>query len=128
MHVIPESWAHLHILVSLFPLVGLLFVLGFYVSSIVTNNDGLKRICLLVVVGLGVLSIPIYISGMGSIMPVSAREGVSEDLINAHYNYSLYALIILVAGRGRRRLRVSAGEQCGAVLEQRPAPRPRHLA
>ena len=104
MHVIPESWAHLHILVSLFPLVGLLFVLGFYVASIVTNNDGLKRICLLVVVGLGVLSIPIYFSGMGSIMPVSAREGVTEDLINAHYNWSLYALLILIAGRCRRRL------------------------
>lgn len=100
MHVIPESWAHLHILVSLFPLVGLLFVLGFYVASIVTNNDGLKRICLLVVVGLGVLSIPIYLSGMGSIMPVSAREGVSEDLINAHYNYSLYALLVLLLAAG----------------------------
>ena len=96
MHVIPESWAHLHILISLFPLVGLLFVLGFYVTSIVTDNDGLKRICLLVVVGLGVLSIPIYISGMNSIMPVSAREDVSEELINAHYNWSLYALIILL--------------------------------
>jgi uncharacterized membrane protein len=49
-----------------------------------------------VVVGLGVLSIPIYISGMNSIMPVSAREGVSEELINAHYNWSLYALIVLL--------------------------------
>ncbi len=96
MHVIPESWAHLHILVSLLPLVGLLFVLGFYVSSIVTNNDGLKRICLLVVVGLGVSSIPIYVSGMNSIMPVLEREGVSEDLINAHYNWSLYALLVLL--------------------------------
>jgi uncharacterized membrane protein len=96
MHVIPESWAHLHILVSLLPLVGLLFVLGFYVSAIVTNNDGLKRICLLVIVGLGLSSIPIYISGMGSIMPVLAREGVSEDLINAHYNWSLYALLVLL--------------------------------
>ena len=96
MHVIPESWSHLHILVSLFPLVGLLFVLGFYAASIVTNNDGLKRICLLVIVGLGVLSIPTYISGMSSIMPVSERAGVTEGLINSHYNWSLYALLILV--------------------------------
>jgi uncharacterized membrane protein len=96
MHVIPESWPHLHILISLFPLVGLLFVLGFYVASIVTNNDGLKRICLLAIVGLGVLSIPIYVSGMNSITPVSARQGVTEELINAHYNWSLYALLILV--------------------------------
>jgi len=93
MHVIPESWAHLHILVSLFPLIGLLFVLGFYATALVTNNDGLKRVCLLVIAGLGVLSIPIYISGMASIMPVSERQGVSEGLINSHYNWSLYALI-----------------------------------
>ncbi len=96
MHVIPESWSHLHILIGLFPLVGLLFVLGFYATAIVTNNDGLKRICLLVIVGLGILSIPTYISGMASIMAVSARAGVTEDLINAHYNWSLYALIILI--------------------------------
>ena len=108
MHVIPESWSHLHILVSLFPLVGLLFVLGFYVASIVTNNDGLKRICLLVIVGFGVLSIPTYISGMASIMPVSEREGVTEGLINAHYNWSLYAPHYPRPGRGRRRLRVDA--------------------
>ena len=96
MHVIPESWSHLHILIGLFPLVGLLFVLGFYATAIVTNNDGLKRICLLVIVGLGVLSIPTYISGMASIMAVSARAGVTEDLINSHYNWSLYALLILI--------------------------------
>jgi uncharacterized membrane protein len=96
MHVIPESWAHLHILISLFPLIGLTFVLGFYVAGIATNNDGLKRICLLIIVGLGVLSIPTYISGMASIMPVLEREGVTEDLINSHYNWSLYALIVLI--------------------------------
>src|SRR4029079_18070400 len=100
MHVIPESWSHLHILVSLFPLVGLLFVLGFYATSIVTNNDGMKRICLLVIVGLGVLSIPTYISGMSSIMAFSSREGVTETLINSHYNWSLYALLILIISAG----------------------------
>src|SRR5262245_54876767 len=96
MHVIPESWSHLHILISLFPLVGLLFVLGFYATSIVTNNDGLKRVCLAVIVGLGILSIPIYFSGMNSIMAVSAREGVSEQLINAHYDWSIFALLVLI--------------------------------
>jgi uncharacterized membrane protein len=100
MHVIPESWAHLHILVSLFPLVGLVFVLGFYVAAIATHNDGLKRACLLVIAGLAVLSIPIYLSGMGSIEPVSARMGVSEAAINSHYNWSLYALMILLAAGG----------------------------
>jgi uncharacterized membrane protein len=96
MHVIPDSWAHLHILISLFPLVGLMFVLGFYVTSLVTENPGLKRICLLVILGLGLLSVPIYVSGMNSIMPVSAREGVTEALVNSHYNWSLYALLVSI--------------------------------
>jgi hypothetical protein len=96
MHVIPESWAHLHILVSLFPLIGLLFVLGFYVAGLVTHNDGLKRTCLLVVVGLAVLAIPTYISGMNSIEPVSERMGVTDLAIASHYNWSLYALLTLI--------------------------------
>ena len=33
MHLIPQSWPHFHILVSVFPLVGLIFVLGLYVSD-----------------------------------------------------------------------------------------------
>jgi uncharacterized membrane protein len=90
----------LHILVSLFPLVGLVFVLGFYVAAIATHNDGLKRACLLVIAGLAVLSIPIYISGMGSIEPVSARQGVGEAAINYHYNWSLYALLALLGVGG----------------------------
>ena len=29
MHVIPQSWSHLHILISVFPFFGLVIVLGF---------------------------------------------------------------------------------------------------
>ena len=47
MHVIPESWPHLHILVTVFPSVGLLFALGFYVVAIVTDNEAMKRTGLL---------------------------------------------------------------------------------
>ena len=47
MHVIPQSWSHLHILVSVFPSVGLVFVLGFYIAAFATNSEAMKRICLL---------------------------------------------------------------------------------
>ena len=36
MHLIPQSWSHLHILVGVFPSFGLLFVLGFYIAGLVT--------------------------------------------------------------------------------------------
>ena len=45
MHIIPDTWSHFHMLVSVFPLVGLLFVMGFYVTGIVTKNDALNRFC-----------------------------------------------------------------------------------
>jgi hypothetical protein len=76
----------------------------------------MKRICLLVIVGLGVLSIPTYISGMSSIMAVSSREGVTENLINSHYNWSLYALLILIISAG-------AAVTSGCGLETRDARR-----
>ena len=41
MHLIPQSWAHLHILVSVFPSVGLIFALGFYVTAFFTDNETL---------------------------------------------------------------------------------------
>ncbi len=46
MHWIPQSWSHWHILVSVFPSVGLVFVLGCYVAAIITDNEVMKRTCL----------------------------------------------------------------------------------
>ena len=39
MHVIPQSWSHLHILVSVFPPLGLVFVLGFWIAGFLSKND-----------------------------------------------------------------------------------------
>ena len=66
LHIIPDTWSHLHMLVSVFPLVGLLFVVGFYVAAIVTNNDRQKRTCLLAIGLIALLGIPTYMSGDGS--------------------------------------------------------------
>ena len=46
MHVIPQSWSHLHILISVFPSVGFVFVLGVYIAGLRTGNDFVRRICL----------------------------------------------------------------------------------
>ena len=39
MHLIPQSWSHLHILIGVFPSVGLIFVLGFYIAGLATKKD-----------------------------------------------------------------------------------------
>jgi uncharacterized membrane protein len=95
MHLIPASWSHLHILVSVFPSCGLIFVLGFYVAGIVTNNDGLKRTCLALLGVLAILAVPTYLSGSGSMTALSGKD-ISKDMLNYHYYVGLLALASLV--------------------------------
>jgi uncharacterized membrane protein len=97
MHVIPQSWPHLHILVSVFPSVGLVFVLGFYVAALATNNDVMKRSCLVLFVILGLLAVPTYFSGDHSMDLLSRDPKVSRDLMDYHFGWGLAALAVLVA-------------------------------
>jgi len=96
MHVIPQSWSHLHILVSVFPSVGLVFVLGLYVTAMVTNNEVMKRTGLLLFGILGLLAIPTYFSGDGSIAALSQDPKVSQDLVDDHFGWGMVALAALV--------------------------------
>ena len=96
MHLIPASWSHLHILVSVFPSVGLVFVLGFYVASLVTNNELMKRACLAAFGILGLLAIPTYLSGDGSMAALAHDPKISADRMDSHLGWSYTALTVLV--------------------------------
>jgi len=95
MHLIPQSWSHLHLLVSVFPSVGLIFLLGFYLSAIFTANQGMKLSCLVGFVVLGLLTIPTYFSGVGSMAVLSGQPGISDENLNTHYYIGLIALVVL---------------------------------
>jgi hypothetical protein len=95
MHLIPDSWSHLHILASVFPSVGLVFALGFYVVAMFTNNAGLTRICLAGFALLGLVAIPTYLSGTGSWDVLSGNSKISEDLMDYHYGWGVTALAVL---------------------------------
>jgi uncharacterized membrane protein len=95
MHLIPQSWAHLHILVSVFPSVGLIFALGFYLTAFFTNNEALKRSCLVAFGVLGLLAIPTYLSGDGSMEALSKNPKFSEDMVSAHFGWGVASLAVL---------------------------------
>jgi uncharacterized membrane protein len=96
MHLIPQSWSHLHILISVFPSVGLLFVLGFYIAGLATKNDVIRRSGLAVFGILAVLAIPTYFSGVQSMELLAQDPKVSTGVMNAHYYWGLGALAVLV--------------------------------
>jgi uncharacterized membrane protein len=95
MHLIPASWSHLHMLVSVFPSVGLIFAIGFLVTSMVTKNEAMQRICLTALGILGLLAIPTYVSGSGSMATLSEKPDISADLMSIHYFWSWSALVLI---------------------------------
>jgi uncharacterized membrane protein len=99
MHLIPQSWSHLHILISVFPSCGLIFLLGFYVAGLVNNNDGLKRTCLALFGVLAVLAIPTYISGIRSMAALADAPHVDKAFLSTHYTAGLVAIgLLAIAG------------------------------
>src|ERR1700730_15415673 len=95
MHLIPQSWSHLHILVSVFPSVGLIFALGFYVTAFFTDNEAMKRSCLVAFGILGLSAIPTYFSGDGSMEVLSQNPKFSEEMVSAHLGWGVVALAVL---------------------------------
>ncbi len=96
MHLIPQSSSHLHMLVSIFPSLGLVFVLGFYITGFLSDNHVIKRTCLALFGLLALLSVPTYFSGDGSAAVLSSDPKISKDMINTHYGWGMAALLILV--------------------------------
>jgi uncharacterized membrane protein len=96
MHLIPQSWSHLHMLVSVFPSFGIVIVLGFYIAGLRTANDGIKRTCLVLFALLALLSIPTYLSGDGSTAALSGNSKFPKDMMNSHYSWGVAALFALV--------------------------------
>jgi len=95
MHIIPQSWSHLHILISVFPAIGFAIGLGFYIAGLRSKNDVTRKICLALFSLLGLLAIPIYVSGAGAMAAAASNTRFSKDMIATHYNWGLAALAVL---------------------------------
>src|SRR5215472_10152507 len=99
MHIIPQSWSHLHILISVFPTIGFAIGIGFYIAGLRTHNDLTRKVCLALFALLGLLAIPIYVSGTGAMTAAASNTRFSKDMIATHYTWGLVALaILLIAG------------------------------
>jgi uncharacterized membrane protein len=96
MHIIPQSWSHLHILIGVFPSIGLVIGLCIYLAGLRTGDDVTRRICLVLFCLLALLSIPIFVSGKGSMDALSGNPRFTKDAMNAHYLWGSIALAVLV--------------------------------
>jgi len=83
-------------LVGVFPSFGLVFVLGFFITGLFKDNNGIKRTCLFMFGMLALLSVPTYFSGTGSMAALSGNPRISKDMMNTHYFWGMAALAALI--------------------------------
>jgi len=95
MHLIPANWSHFHLLVSVFPSVGLLFAVGLYVAAMVADKGLMLRVCLFVFAGMALLGIPTYLSGDGAMDALSGRPAIPVDAADLHSYWSWVAFTLL---------------------------------
>lgn len=122
MYLIPQSWSHVHILIGVLPTIGLMVVLGFFAAGSATNNDFLRRTCLVIFAALGLLAVPIYVSGAGSSAALAGNPRYVRGLIDNHTMWG-YGVLALLAATGI----AAALELWRAQQEKRPTSDPYRL-
>lgn len=89
------NYAHLHLLLNHFPIIGTIIGLGLFVVSFFGENRDLRRASYIVFVGIGLITIPTFLSGFGA-QEMIKGPGVSDALIRRHESSALLSMWFIV--------------------------------
>ena len=89
------NFAHLHLLLNHFPIIGTLVGLGLFLISLVGENEDLRRASLIIFAAMALLSIPTFFSGTGAQGAIKKLPGVSEVLIERHQGAAMLAIVFM---------------------------------
>jgi uncharacterized membrane protein len=87
--------AHLHLLLNHFPTVGLGIALGLHVAALLKKSEDLKQASFVGFYLLGLVAIPAYLTGGAAQVVLQDQPGVSQDVMTAHQDAALLALIVM---------------------------------
>ena len=89
------NFAHLHLLLNHFPIIGTTVGLGLFLLSLVGRNRDLRRASLIIFPAMALLAILAFFSGVGAQGAIRKAPGVSEDLIERHQGAAMLALLFM---------------------------------
>lgn len=89
------SSAHLHLLINHLPVVGTAFLLLMLLYAIGKKNQAALRLNFVLVILLGLLTIPVFISGENAEGSVKGIEGIDEEAIEPHEEFAKPSLIVM---------------------------------
>jgi hypothetical protein len=87
--------AHLHLLLNHLPTVGLGIALGLFLASLLKKSADLQQASFVAFFLLGLMAIPAYLTGSAAQFVLQDQPGVSQQVIAAHQDAALLALIVM---------------------------------
>jgi len=89
------NFAHLHLLLNHFPIIGTIVAFGLFLISMVGKNQDLRKASLIIFAAMALISIPTFFSGTGAQGAIKKLSGVSEVLIERHQGAAMLALVFM---------------------------------
>ena len=86
------NFAHLHLLLNHFPIIGTIVGLLLFLSSFFGENQDLRRGSLIIFAAAALLTIPTFMSGVGAQLKITPETGVSTALIERHEGAAMLSL------------------------------------
>ncbi|MCB0652121.1 MAG: hypothetical protein KDC85_12665 [Saprospiraceae bacterium] len=77
---------HFHLALTHFPIVGTLIGAGILGFGLFFKNDALKKSALILFILMGIITIPVFLTGEGAEETVENFAGISENIIETHEN------------------------------------------
>jgi uncharacterized membrane protein len=91
------NWAHLHLMVNHFPVIGILFALLLFLYGLARRSEELKKAGLGAFVLIALMTVPVYFTGEAAQKVVKNLPGITEDYIGRHEEVAGLALILIEA-------------------------------
>ena len=91
---------HLHLLLNHVPTIGTVIAFGLLLLAFIRKDEGLKRVSLEVFFVIALLTLPAYLSGVGTQVALEQREGVSLELMTRHHDAALFASLLMLLSGG----------------------------
>ena len=89
------NFAHLHLLLNHFPIIGTIVAFGLFLISMVGKNENLRKASLITFAAMALIAIPTFFSGTGAQGAIKKLPGVSEALIERHQGAAMLGLLFM---------------------------------
>ena len=90
----PNS-AHLHLILNHFPVIGTAMVVIVLGYAVFINNDKIKRLGMFMLLLIGLITIPVFMTGNKAEGIIKGSEGVQEEFVEPHEDFAEISMIAM---------------------------------